>query len=364
MKTEALYIHIPFCEHICTYCDFAKVFYNQGIADRYLSILSEEIESLPEKNFKTIYIGGGTPSALNYYQLSYLFEILKPLTDNNLKEFTIEVNPESMSVEKLKLLKKSGINRLSVGIQTFNDDLLEKIGRKHTSLQAQQFIKQAFEFIDNISIDMMYGLPDQKKSDLFNDLSTIENLPVKHISYYSLILEDHTILKNSRFVPLDSEVEYQWNRMIYEVLSNQGFHQYEVSNYAKGNYESIHNKVYWHYENYYGLGVGASGKIDDLLITHSRALNRYLKGKDITSIQKLTKKDTMFNHLMMSLRLVEGLNIKDFNKRYHENFLNLYRYPIAKHLALNNLIIKDDYIKTTDQGMYILNTVLIDFLED
>ncbi len=361
METKSIYIHIPFCDHICTYCDFSKVFYNEDFADTYIKRVADELKNIPKQGMETLYIGGGTPSSLSYDQLEYLLRKIKPYVSKKTKEFTIEVNPESVDEEKLLLMKKYGVNRLSIGVQTFQDHLLYYIGRKHHSYQAREVIEKASQLFEHVSIDMMYGLPYQQEMDLLHDLEEIQDLPINHISYYSLILEDHTILSNQSFIPIDEEADDRWTNIIYDRLNKMGFKQYEVSNYAKEGHESLHNKVYWHYDNYYGVGVGAAGKIDDQMLTHSRAFNNYLKGKDIVSIEQLSKEDTMFNHVMMSLRLVEGLDLNEFKKRYGASLEEIY--PIVnKHIENGNLIVENNHVHTTPTSLKYLNSILIDFL--
>lgn len=363
MKTDALYVHIPFCEHICSYCDFAKVFYNDQMADGYLAALKAECGKLPPKPLRTIYIGGGTPSALSLRQLRKLLEILSPFVGDHTLEYTIEANPESLDRDKLKLLKKYGVNRLSIGVQTFNDQLVKIIERHHHKAMVIDIVNKAHDLgFDNISIDLMYGLPHQHLSDVKEDLRLALSLPITHLSYYSLILEEGTLLSHTDYQGMDEDEEKAINDLIDKTLANNGFHKYEVSNYAKDGYESAHNKVYWHYDNYYGVGCGATGKIDDRLIEHTRALNRYIRKEDITRVQIQSKKDTMFNHLMMSLRLVEGLDLDEFERRYHQRFDEVYPTALKRALSSGSLYIENHHLKTTPASLEYLNDILVDFL--
>ncbi|MBO6046449.1 MAG: radical SAM family heme chaperone HemW [Erysipelotrichaceae bacterium] len=364
MKTEALYIHIPFCDHICSYCDFPKVFYNKTMVDRYLACLSKELSDI-HGSMRTVYIGGGTPSSLTIEQLSLLMSMIQPYLSEKTVEVTMEVNPESMNREKLELIYQSGVSRLSIGVETFNDHLLQKIDRHHTKSQVLKLLEEAVEVgFTNISIDMMYGLPEQSITDVHQDLMVIKDLSmVTHVSYYALILEPHTKLANANYEALDEDLDYQINLLIDDSLTSFGFHQYEVSNYARGDYESEHNKAYWHYDNYYGAGVGATGKIDEDLIVHSRSLTRYLKNESIISVEKQSSEDTMFNHLMMSLRLNEGLNLEEFKRRYHVDCLDYYHIPLKKHLEQGTLVLNGHYLSTTKESQRYLNSILIDFLD-
>lgn len=364
METRALYIHIPFCQHICSYCDFCKVFYQSKQVDDYLAVLKKELASLKiNMPLKTIYIGGGTPTSLNDEQLEWLMDIIKPYISNHTQEITIEVNPETLDYYKLGILKKGGITRLSIGVEAFNDDLLKAINRKHNCMQVKRVIDYAHRLgFNNISIDLMYGLPGQTFEDIEKDLDMIELLNIQHVSYYALILEDHTVLKNQNYLPLDDENEANINDLIDKRLTQMGFIKYEISNYAKPGFESLHNLTYWQYDNYYGAGLGASSKIDDKIIEHNRNLNAYLRFQDITNVISNSKEETMFNHLMMSLRLIKGLDLNAFEKRYGIKILDLYPRAINKHLSLKTLVIKNGYLRCTNDSIRLLNTILLDFI--
>ena len=363
METRSLYVHIPFCESICSYCDFCKVYYDQKQSDLYLQRLNEELSQIEQHHLKTIYIGGGTPSALNDEQLEKLMSMLKTYS-LEVEEYCMEVNPESMDYYKLKILKKGGINRLSIGVQTFQDHLLKEIDRHHNTTQVKNIIKYAKEIgFDNISIDLMYGLPKQTKEDIEKDIDVLKMLDIQHVSYYSLILEEGTILKYQNYQPLDDEQEYQWNLLIDEKLQELGFDKYEVSNYAKKGYESKHNLVYWHFENYYGVGLGSCGKNNHQIIEHSRSLTKYLNGDFKTTTIEQSKEEMMFDQVMMSLRLVEGLNLEVFKERYQEDALEIYQDAIDKNKKEGRLVIEDNFLKATKEGLYVLNDILVDFMK-
>ena len=289
--------------------------------------------------------------------------MVDPFVGDDTLEYTIEVNPESATLDKLECMHTHGVNRISVGVQTFNNDLLKRIERYHTSDIAKEVVRNAKAIgFKHISIDLMYGLPGQTLEDVKEDLHIALSLPVNHLSYYSLILEEHTRLYDS-FEPLDEETEGKWSDYIVETLSHAGFHRYEVSNFALGNHESEHNKVYWHYDNYYGVGIGATGKIDNELISHSRSLTDYLQGKNTIYIEKETIEDTMFNHLMMSLRLKEGLDLDELKRRYHCSVEDVYKEALTKNLGNHSLIIENNHLKTNDT-LDLLNSILLDFLPE
>ena len=363
METHSLYVHIPFCESICRYCDFCKVYYDQKQSDLYLQRLQEELSQIENHNLKTIYIGGGTPSALNDEQLEKLMGILKPYS-LKVQEYCVEMNPESMDYYKLKILKKGGVNRLSIGVQTFQNNLLKEIDRHHNATQVKNLIRYAKQIgFDNISIDLMYGLPKQTKEDIEKDIEVLQVLDIQHVSYYSLILEEGTILKYQNYQPLDDEQEYQWNLLIDEKLQELGFDKYEISNYAKKGYESKHNLVYWRFENYYGIGLGSCGKNNHQIIEHSRSLTKYLNGDFKTTTIEQSKEEMMFDQVMMSLRLVEGLNLEVFKERYQEDALEIYQDAIDKNKKEGRLVIEDNFLKATKEGLYVLNDILVDFMK-
>lgn len=357
-----LYIHIPFCWDICSYCDFCKVFYQEKQADQYLDALEKDIKKQDIRELITIYIGGGTPSSLNYRQLNRLMQLLKPFLSDSLKEFSIEVNPESMDYEKLLILKRGGLNRLSIGVQTFNEDLLKLVDRHHNNDQVFSLISQAKELgINNINIDLMYGLPRQSQADIIKDLETVKELEIKHISYYSLILEDYTKLKKTTYQPLDDEESASLNKLIDQKLAIEGFIKYEVSNYAQAGYQSLHNMSYWLYKDYLGLGAGAASKIGDTIRENSRSITGYIQGKDIHKNIVQTKEDLMFNEIMMGLRLIEGIDILAFNRKYNVDLFSYYQEAIDKYLG-TYLLVTDNYLKCSPEGIYFLNQILLDFM--
>jgi len=360
---SSLYIHIPFCLHICSYCDFAKVFYRHDWADDYLDALLYEIK---DKNlnddFDTIYIGGGTPSSLTLRQLEKLLKMIAPLA-KKVKEYSIEVNPESMNEEKLDLLKKYGINRLSIGVQTFHDPLLANIERFHTSKQAIELIKQAkMRGFNDINIDLIYGLPNQTLEDIYEDIEIIQSLDLPHISIYSLILEENTILKNQNYQPLSEEEDAYWYDQINEKLKNIGFHHYEVSNYYKQK-PSLHNLTYWHYQDYEGIGLSAHSLKEHYRYENTKSLSKYLRHDYLYEKTKLDKDDELFEKIMMGLRLTEGICLEEIEKIYHIDLMKKYEAVIGKYTKLGMLEINNTFLRTTSLGMKYLNTILVDFLD-
>ena len=329
------------------------------------SVMLSDISRALDENIKLNYTIDRLSKNLekiNDEQLEKLMSMLKPYS-LEVEEYCMEVNPESMDYYKLKILKKGGINRLSIGVQTFQDHLLKEIDRHHNTIQVKNIIKYAKEIgFDNISIDLMYGLPKQTKEDIQKDIEVLKSLDLQHVSYYSLILEEGTILKYKNYQPLDEESEYQLTLFIDQELEKIGFEKYEISNYAKHGYQSKHNLMYWYYNNYYGIGLGACSKIDGQIIEHSRSLTKYLNGDFKTTTIDETKEETMFNQIMMSLRLKEGLDLNKFKERYQEDARILYKEAITRNIEKGRLMIENDYLKATQEGQYVLNDILIDFM--
>ena len=245
-EIKSLYLHIPFCMQICSYCDFCKMFYNEKMVNDYLEELEKEIEINYQKDtLRTIYIGGGTPSSLKSYQLDKLFSMTNKFNIENNYEFTFECNISDINIELLDKLKQNKVNRISIGIETINDKFYELINRYNNKEDIEEKIKLVKKYFTNINIDLMYGFPNETKEDLEKDLEFFKELDVPHISIYSLILEENTKLYINKTKPLNEELEEAMYYYIIDYLRNLGFDHYEISNFSKPGYESIHNLTYW-----------------------------------------------------------------------------------------------------------------------
>lgn len=356
----AIYVHIPFCKKICSYCDFTKVFYNDKLVSKYLSALDKEImDNYKGESVKTIYIGGGTPSSLTLVELKRLFDIISRFEKSDLVEFTIEVNPEDIDEDKLKLFKDNGVNRISIGHQTCSKMRLNELNR--SSYVTKEQIKLVKKYFDNINVDLMYGFNDQTKEELLTDLDHILNLDIPHISTYSLILEEHTKLFIDNYERLDDEEDASFYKIIQEKFDSIGLYQYEISNFAKKGYESKHNLTYWNNLEYYGFGVGASGYIGDVRYTNTKSITSYIDEKLNRTLEVLTNKDKMIYEMILGLRKCEGVS-KDL-------FFNKYSCTIEQTFDIMNLIRKklleedSDYIRIPKNYLYLENTILTHFLE-
>ena len=272
---RSCYIHIPFCHSICSYCDFCKLYYDEIMVDNYLEALEREINSIYQKEvLDTIYIGGGTPSSLSEKQLIRLFEIISKLKVSNKLEYTIEGNIESTTISKLELYKKYGINRLSFGIESINENNLKLMERESAKEMIIEVIeKSRFLGFNNINVDLIYALPGEDMDVLKKDLDFILSLDVEHISTYSLLIEDHTKLKIQGIKNISEDIDYEMYQTIYNYLNSYGYNHYEISNYSKDGYYSRHNTVYWNNQEYYGFGLGASSYLNNYCSSNNCCLS-------------------------------------------------------------------------------------------
>ena len=356
---ESVYIHIPFCKNICSYCDFCKVLCHGPWITRYLNTLLEEVE---DKYFGeeigTIYVGGGTPSVLNEKELKYLFEIINKFNKKEKVEFTFECNLNDINENMLSILKENGVNRLSIGIQSFNKDKLAFMERSHSFEDA----KSKMELIrsmgfDNVNFDLIYGIPGETLKDLKKDISLMLKLKPDHISTYSLIVEDNTKIGISGVVPIEEELDASMYELIISKLRSKNFEHYEVSNFALEGKKSKHNLKYWNNEEYYGFGLGAHGYRHGVRYENTRSINRYFEGKYLLKEELLSKEDKMVNELMLGFRKTEGINLKDFFMKYEINLQEAFNLEDA--LKEKELIYKDGYIFINPEYFYIMNEILI-----
>lgn len=362
-KPEYLYIHIPFCKSICGYCDFAHTVYQKDNVDAYLHALQKEIKDKQiNPHLKTIYIGGGTPTSLSYHQLDSLLTILDSYR-SDVQEYTIEINPETLDEEKVDILKRHGVNRVSIGVQTTNENLLLLMNRKHTFQDVQHCVSLLKKSdINNISIDIMYSLPTQTMEMLDSTIQDVLSLQPTHLSLYSLTIEENTLFHKKGYQHLDDEIEADMYEYIHQRLENNHFYQYEVSNYCLKGYESIHNSAYWNYEDFYGIGCGSSGKENHIRYDHTKFLKEYISDPNKVDEIQLSKEDEMFEMVMMGIRFIKGMNIKLFEDRFHTSFLEVYGNKIQPLFQQGYIEIKDGYFKCTSKGYEIMNTILVELM--
>ncbi|MBQ1495915.1 MAG: radical SAM family heme chaperone HemW [Bacilli bacterium] len=354
---KSVYIHIPFCKNICSYCDFCKFYYKKEWINKYLDSLKDEVENNYKKEvLNTIYIGGGTPSSLDIDELKKLFDITNNLLLNDKYEFTIEFNIEDIEEEKLLLCKKNRVNRISIGVESFNKNNLEFLGRKYVDVKEK--INIVKKYFDNINIDLIYALKDQTLKDLDEDLDKFIELDIPHISCYSLIIEEHTKLHNMKINPIDEDLDYEMYKLINKKL--KGYKHYEISNYAKEGYESKANLTYWNNEEYYGFGVGASGYINDIRYSNKKNIIDYMNKIYNKDIEYVSLEDKVRYEFILGFRKIDGIDIDLFNKKYKKDILTLFN--VKELLDKKILDIKNNHLFIKEEYLYMSNEILVNFI--
>lgn len=359
---KGLYIHIPFCEKICPYCAFAHVLSSIKKQDEYIKRLTEDIDKYHGEFFSSIYIGGGTPSVLTSFQLEKLFKSLVPLLNKN-TSFTIEVNPSSLSLEKIRLFKKYHINRISLGIESFDLEIQNKLNRISKYVDIKNLLSLIHkEGIHDINLDLIYGVENESIATLKNDLDLFTSLDITHISCYCLQIEEHTIFYMQNVKEMNQDEASDQYTLICSYLKDKGFIHYEVSNFAKPNYESKHNLLYWRNQEYVGLGISASGYENHVRYTRENSLTRYLKHQENTSLEIINKDDEEEYYIILKLRLAEGINLKEFKRLFNADFLIKYKDQIEKLNKYNYLQINNETISVKEDYFFILNVILLEFI--
>ena len=355
-----VYIHIPFCKNICNYCDFCKVYYKTGYVSKYLDNLENEINArYNHEDIDTIYIGGGTPSSLNIDELKRLFDIIKIFNLKDNYEFTVECNIECINEDKLKLFKQYGVNRLSFGVESFNQDILKILGRKHDERMIFDNILLSKKYFNNINIDLIYGVTND--IDIVKeDINKFLKLDISHISCYSLILEENTKLYIDKHKYIDEEIDRMMFDNINDMLTSNGYKQYEISNYSKEGYESVHNKNYWLNGSYYGFGLSAVSYINNYRISNTKNMNKYLNGEyiDNSLFEELDVRKE--NDLILGFRMIDGINYDLFNDKYNDDLLN--KEVIKKMIDENKLVVDNKKIKCNYEYIYLLNDILVEIM--
>lgn len=371
-KPTSAYVHIPFCTQICYYCDFSKVFIKNQPVDAYLQALIREFRSYDITELRTLYIGGGTPTSISAVQLDYLLtELSRDLNLNTLEEFTIEANPGDLTVDKIEVLQKSAVNRVSLGVQTFNDKHLKRIGRSHNEAQIYSTIDALKTAgFQNISIDLIYALPGQTMDDVRSNVAKALSLNIPHLSLYSLILEHHTVFMNKMrrgklHLPTE-DLEAEMFEYIISEMERNGFEHYEISNFTKPGFEGRHNLMYWDNVEYYGVGAGASGYLDGIRYRNRGPIQHYLKGVSEgnarLSEEVLSKNEMMEEELFLGLRKKEGVSIGKFEQKFGTSFEKRYG-QIVQELQSDGLLKENNgFIQMTKKGLFLGDTVAEKFI--
>ncbi|CAM3264017.1 radical SAM family heme chaperone HemW [Vagococcus fessus] len=372
------YIHIPFCEHICYYCDFNKVFLKGQPVDEYIQGLLKEIrlttEKYPCQVVDTLYVGGGTPTSLSASQLDVLLKGLRellPFVEGN--EFTVEANPGDLTAEKLDVMKAHGVNRLSMGVQSFDDKLLKKIGRKHSAQDVYDTMKIVEKSgLDNVSIDLIYALPGQTLENFEDTLDKAIALGLPHYSMYSLILENKTIFNNwarqGRLNLPTEDIEGDMFDLAAEKMDKAGIFKYEISNFSKPGFESKHNLVYWDNQHYYGFGAGASGYLGTERYRNHGPIQHYLQPLredrlPIIETEELSRKQIIEEEMFLGLRKIEGVSLTSFENKFEQPLESIYASVLPK-LKEEGLIKEEQgFIRLTDKGLILGNEVFQEFIK-
>ncbi|HEU1216336.1 radical SAM family heme chaperone HemW [Streptococcus pneumoniae] len=371
-KPTSAYVHIPFCTQICYYCDFSKVFIKNQPVDSYLEHLLEEFRSYDIEKLSTLYIGGGTPTALSAPQLEVLLNgLTKNLDLSVLEELTIEANPGDLDADKIAVLKNSAVNRVSLGVQTFDDKMLKKIGRSHLEKDIYENIDRLkLAGFDNISIDLIYALPGQTMEQVKENVAKAIGLDIPHMSLYSLILENHTVFMNRMRrgkLPLPKEeLEAEMFEYIIAELERAGFEHYEISNFSKLGFESRHNLMYWDNAEYYGIGAGASGYVNGVRYKNHGPIRHYLsaveEGNACITEDHLSQKEQMEEEMFLGLRKKSGVSMARFEEKFGQSFAGLYG-EIVRDLVQQGLMqIEGDHVRMTKRGLFLGDTVAERFI--
>ncbi len=359
MKPSSLYVHIPFCNQICPYCDFPKVIYEKQWAFSYLNSLLFELDSLSLDKLDTIYIGGGTPTSLN---ISLLDKLLKKLSIylNEGGEFSIEANPDSLDEEKIKVLAKNKINRVSLGVQSTVKSNLIFLGRKHNYEDVKKCVDLLRKHsINNINCDLIYAYNGLSKKDLNKTIEDVLSLNVPHISAYSLILEKGTLFYNKGIKEENEDIAADQYELILNKLRNASYKRYEVSNFAKNGFECRHNLVYWKDEEYYAIGLGASSYVKGIRSKNTLNLSSYLKNEFKGSYEVVSKEDDIKYFLLTNLRLEDGFPIEKFEQRFSSFDKDVLLKKAQKMIDANLLKISNGRLKASSKGLLLLDYILI-----
>lgn len=374
---SSVYIHIPFCEHICYYCDFNKVFLEGQPVDRYVDLLIREMEMVTGKQelepIDTVFVGGGTPTTLNEKQLARLctaIHRLLPLREN--AEFSFEANPGDLSLEKIQVLKDHGVNRISMGVQSFNNELLKKIGRIHTTKDVYQSVDNLRKIgLDNVSIDLIFSLPTQTFADFKDTLTQALDLDLPHYSAYSLIIEPKTIFYNlmqkGQLILPKQEIEANMYDTLMNEMEKHGRRQYEISNFAKPGFESRHNIVYWSNEHYYGFGAGAHGYLGEHRYSNFGPIKKYMEPLEngelpVFQSRVLPLQEKMEEEMFLGLRKVDGVSKAHFLQKFGQNLNDVFPHAIEKTLAEGLLYENEERIALTRDGRFLGNNVFQEFI--
>lgn len=374
---RAVYVHVPFCLHHCGYCDFTLVANRDHLIPEYLRLLATEFEQLTSDVPKpltvdTIFLGGGTPTHLSPADLQTLLDTIhrhfQLAVDG---EYSIEANPDGLCDERLRLLRNNGVTRLSLGVQSFDPLVLKTLERQHSPESAIDAVQRAAQVFDNVSLDLIFGVPGQSLESWHATLQTAMSLPIQHISTYGLTYEQGTPFFRRESAGVLHRTPDLLERQMYQdgiaMLADAGFRHYEVSNFAKPDFQCRHNRVYWNADEYFAFGPGAARYLHGIRSTNVRSVVKWLRavqnGDDwIEDREELTAEEKAREAIMLALRMIEGLNVVGFERRFHLCLADLAGEELSRHVDQGNLVLRNGFLRLTPSGLMIADTVVSDFL--
>ena len=358
-KINSLYIHIPFCNKICSYCSFSKMLYFPKIARKYICNLILDLKKVKQNfnKFKTIYIGGGTPSSLSISLLENLLKYASILLLKN-GEFTFEANLDSLTEEKLKILKKYGVNRLSIGIETSSNKYLSLMNREY-DFDINKKMELVKKYFTNFNLDLIYGLPNETLLEVKKDLEFILNFKPKHISIYALEVNPNSKFYIDGIKEEKDEILRKQYDFVVNFLKNNGYNRYEVSNFALKGYKSKHNINYWKDNEYVAIGTSSSGFIDNIRYVNSSSISDYIKGKRNKETEIITKTSDKTYYILTNLRLEEGFKLSDYKRKFNEDFYLKKKEVIDDFVKHNVLIMDKDRIRVATDYIYVLDSIVV-----
>jgi len=357
---KSLYIHIPFCDHICHYCDFTKMLTNPQHTLNYVHQVLDEVASFSRfAPFQTVFFGGGTPTALTATELDTLCKGIAPFIAPG-AEWSVECNMESTTLEKLHVLKRHGVNRLSFGVQTFKATALKSLNRHHNQADIVSGIAMAKSLdFKAINVDLIYDLPNVSDDDLIQDLQAFLALDVDHIATYALTIHPHTVFGIQRVPQVSDDISRGHYETIYRLLTQHGYDRYEVSNFARNRQYAQHNMTYWRNQAYVGCGLGASGYVDGVRYTNTKNLTKYLQGTRRDQEEVITPAMKEFEHLMLNLRLKNGFSLSEFATIFDKSFIETYQSSLPSLREQGLIHIDQDRVYLTFNGMLLLDYVVL-----
>ncbi|ETP67877.1 oxygen-independent coproporphyrinogen III oxidase [Planococcus glaciei] len=375
---KGLYIHIPFCHQICHYCDFNKVFFKDQPVDAYVDSVGKELalwkqEGALDQPLETIFLGGGTPTSLTPAQLQKLLGYIHqyvPMADN--LEWTSEANPDELTKEKMQVLFDGGVNRLSMGVQSFDEDLLKRLGRTHSNGDVERAVAEAKEVgFTNLSFDLMYGLPGQTMAQWEDTLEQAFGFNLPHFSAYSLIIEPKTVFYNlmtkGKLNTVTEDLEADMYEKLMAEMEKRGLKQYEISNFGRPGFESRHNLLYWDNAEYIGVGAGAHGYVNGIRYSNHGPLKKYMAPleegvRPILNTHEVPVNEKMEEEMFLGLRKTAGVSISGFQEKFQQSLEEVYGAILEKEVANEHLEIEDGRVKLTKQGRFVGNEVFEQFL--